>query len=1008
MKKKAIQFTVLLSIFFAMLFLFAHAGEVYAAPSQVNDTNGAITYSGSWTYDNTVASGYYNNDQHYSNTNGNYAQFTFTGTSIQWIGPKNFDCGISDVYIDGIKVASVDMYSSTLLKQQVLYSINTLTNASHTIKIVVTNTKNSSSSGYYSSIDSFSYVTLTTTTTGNDTNGAIAYSGLWTYDNTGASGYFNNDQHYSNTNGNYAQFTFTGTSIQWIGPRHNDCGISDVYIDGVKVASVDMYSSTWDKQQVLYGNNTLSNASHTIKIVVTNTKNASSIGYYSSIDAFKYDTPTPGSWMTSMDYSNIQGLNQWYYQQQLIASPYTYSNMSYVSGAWRGGGGNWISTNSAHPDNSNNAVRTWVAPVTGTVKITGRVFKIDTSGGDGVVVTVDKNSTPLWTRTISAGDWLGAFMDGALDSVSVAAGDYIHFIVNRNTDYGADATGWDPTITYIGTAPTNTTYYISAAGDDRNSGTDSAHPWKTVAPLNNINTFGAGVQILFHGGDTFTGGLNLSMVGTSGSRDIIGTYGTGKATLTDTAQSITDIIQLVNSEYVTVQNLNLIATPGTNYGTTSFAPVNLSVGLRIYSTRTSGSKWRSIYVDNCEFKNSQSGVWFDSHQGPTVDGFDDVKVTNSLFDSVYLLGVIVHGYDSFGPNGPLNQHSNVYIGSNQFKHIYGYHDGIAAESQPIEITNTTGLTIEKNLLADNCGYGGYNPLGGSTGIGISHTRDFKIQYNEIYGTKSSTNYDGSAIDADVDSKNGEIAFNLTYNNYGPSIQLGSSAAIGTTTSDIAIHHNISYNDVRGNLSTSVQGAVRIWGNTNNIQLFNNTIYVDKSGSQGTPSVISLEVGNNKNLKVWNNIFKTTSGVAMIRPNGSTGMEWDYFGTHIDSSNQFIANLYDSSGGTLIISTDDTHGSYTNVTSLSSWQGYGQEKIDATTYGVVGSAGLTSLTAPSGYLPSQQVSVFTNFDLTAGSAALGQAHTNPWSIVTLSGSMSVQQKDYHGNTASIVDIGADTY
>ncbi|OCT15422.1 hypothetical protein A8709_15185 [Paenibacillus pectinilyticus] len=283
--------------------------KAFATPTQVNDTSGSITYSGAWTYDNaTVSVGYYSNDQHYSSTNGNYAQFTFTGTSIQWIGPKNVDLGITQVYIDGVLSASVDMYASSWLKQQVLYSNTSLSNASHTIKLVVTNTKNAASSGYYSSVDAFSYdapVVTTTLTTVHDTDPGITYSGTWTYGS--AAGYENSDQHYSNTNGSYAQFTFTGTAIQWIGPKNVDCGISDVYIDGVKVASVDMYASTLRMQQVLYSNTNLTNASHTIKVVVTNTRNsANTMNYYSSIDAFLYGSPgTAPTWNLNTTDTNL-------------------------------------------------------------------------------------------------------------------------------------------------------------------------------------------------------------------------------------------------------------------------------------------------------------------------------------------------------------------------------------------------------------------------------------------------------------------------------------------------------------------------------------------------------------------------------------------------------------------------------------------------------------------------------------------------------------------------------
>lgn len=121
---------------------------------EVNDNDAGITYS-AMNYLNS-ATGYISNDCHYSNNTNAYAQYTFTGTSISWIGTRNTDHGKANVYIDGVLDSTVDTYGSYAL-QQVLYQKTGLTNASHTIKIVVTNTKNASSSGYFQDIDAFRY-----------------------------------------------------------------------------------------------------------------------------------------------------------------------------------------------------------------------------------------------------------------------------------------------------------------------------------------------------------------------------------------------------------------------------------------------------------------------------------------------------------------------------------------------------------------------------------------------------------------------------------------------------------------------------------------------------------------------------------------------------------------------------------------------------------------------------------------------------------------------------------
>jgi Right handed beta helix region len=72
-----------------------------------------------------------------------------------------------------------------------------------------------------------------------------------------------------------------------------------------------------------------------------------------------------------------------------------------------------------------------------------------------------------------------------------------------------------------------TTYYVAAAGDDANSGTDTGHPWQTIAKVN-AATFSAGDSILFNRGDAWQGtALTAPSGGSSGSPITFGAYGSG-------------------------------------------------------------------------------------------------------------------------------------------------------------------------------------------------------------------------------------------------------------------------------------------------------------------------------------------------------------------------------------------------------------------------------------------------------------------------------------------------
>ncbi|MBB6670790.1 GH36 C-terminal domain-containing protein [Cohnella nanjingensis] len=159
------------------------------------------------------------------------------------------------------------------------------------------------------------------------------------------------------------------------------------------------------------------------------------------------------SWTASAGYSTTtQGANEWYYQQRPIGGG-AYTNLTFAGGAWRSGSGNWIKPSSMHPDNSYDAVRKWVAPQSGVVSIKGNVRKIDTGGGNGIVASVLRNSNVLWEKTVAYNDAAGYWTDAELGNVPVTAGDALYFIVGNNGDWAYDETGWDPTVTYVSTAP---------------------------------------------------------------------------------------------------------------------------------------------------------------------------------------------------------------------------------------------------------------------------------------------------------------------------------------------------------------------------------------------------------------------------------------------------------------------------------------------------------------------------------------------------------------------------
>lgn len=99
--------------------------------TMVNNTDANIQY-GSGSTPGGGGPGYHEGDETHMYGETTY---TFTGTGIRWLSAKNVDCGVADVYIDGVLDKTVDLYNDSLVNATV-YEKTGLENKEHTIKIV--------------------------------------------------------------------------------------------------------------------------------------------------------------------------------------------------------------------------------------------------------------------------------------------------------------------------------------------------------------------------------------------------------------------------------------------------------------------------------------------------------------------------------------------------------------------------------------------------------------------------------------------------------------------------------------------------------------------------------------------------------------------------------------------------------------------------------------------------------------------------------------------------------
>jgi len=104
----------------------------------VNDDDPRITYQGSWTASPNRGFHDAGDDVHWTATPGDSAEFSFTGTGIEYLAEKNADHGKVEVTLDGKLRETVDLglVNFPRLSQVVVFGARDLGLGRHTIRIV--------------------------------------------------------------------------------------------------------------------------------------------------------------------------------------------------------------------------------------------------------------------------------------------------------------------------------------------------------------------------------------------------------------------------------------------------------------------------------------------------------------------------------------------------------------------------------------------------------------------------------------------------------------------------------------------------------------------------------------------------------------------------------------------------------------------------------------------------------------------------------------------------------
>jgi large repetitive protein len=117
--------------------------------SQLQETATTLTYTGTWTQ--ATLSGASGGSVKHANAGTARVSHAFTGRSVALVMAKGPSRGIATVYLDGVLVQTLDLYTASLQTRQIVYAASFDADvdpeAVHTIEVRVTGTKNAAATG---------------------------------------------------------------------------------------------------------------------------------------------------------------------------------------------------------------------------------------------------------------------------------------------------------------------------------------------------------------------------------------------------------------------------------------------------------------------------------------------------------------------------------------------------------------------------------------------------------------------------------------------------------------------------------------------------------------------------------------------------------------------------------------------------------------------------------------------------------------------------------------------
>lgn len=436
------------------------------------------------------------------------------------------------------------------------------------------------------------------------------------------------------------------------------------------------------------------------------------------------------------------------------------------------------------------------------------------------------------------------------------------------------------------------TYYVSATGNDSNSGLSPSSAWKTIGKVNSF-TFPQGSLIYFEGGQTFTGCLvfDSGNVPVSAASTPFRVYSSGSGQATIKSNCAGTYSAAVTVDAVNGFQLNNVTL--VNGGTTA-------AGV-LLENQKSATPTQTLTVSNSSISGFTSPSGSSSAFGGEIQvlGYA-VNGNNGPMNDVRIVGNKLHGTAATSPDrgiGGWGYGENITNVKVQGNTLYNLGMRPSETSAAITANGWNGAVVEHNKIYDI----GANvtSCGGTSGIEAYTSNNVTVRHNEVFRVQPYPAFtkgcDWDAIDLDGGTTNSLAEYNYTHDNAGSGFLAYTSTAAGKVWGPNTYRYNVSVNDdrmkVQGGLFDVVpsapKNALSIYGNT----FFDNTAQTTKDTSSAC-LVFGYAAGT------WGSGSQVTDNICYLADKDKYGRTGEFFEDPYGQTGMKLShNLYYSPGKT---------------------------------------------------------------------------------------------------------------